>query len=59
MEKNELLKELLTYIEQVEKLKSIPAFTVPEEHFSVYQKDLRGLPGVVPAPKNNQSEVWL
>ena len=59
MEKNELLKELLTYIEQVEKLKSIPAFTVPEEHFSVYQKDLRGLPGVVPAPKNDQSEVWL
>ena len=60
MEKNELLKELLTYIEQVEKLKSIPAFTVPEEYFSVYKKDLQGLPGLIAAPKkNDQSEVWL
>ncbi|SFO09449.1 hypothetical protein SAMN05216386_2612 [Nitrosospira briensis] len=36
--------DLLTYIEQVEKLKTKPAFSVPTEYFCAYQHELRGLP---------------
>lgn len=36
--------DLLTYIEQVEKLKTKPAFSVPTEYFYAYQHELRGLP---------------
>jgi hypothetical protein len=39
-----LVLDLLNYIEQVEKLKYKPAFTVPTEFFVVYQHELKGLP---------------
>jgi hypothetical protein len=35
-----LILDLLTYIEQVEKLKYKPVFTVPTEFFAVYQHEL-------------------
>ena len=36
--------DLLTYIEQVEKLKSKPAFSIPTEYFAAHQHELKGLP---------------
>jgi len=41
-----LVLDLLNYIEQVEKLKAKPAFSVPTEYFSALQEDLKGLPEV-------------
>jgi len=38
------LLELLNYIEQVEKLKIKPAFSVPPEFFAAYEHELKGLP---------------
>ena len=38
--------DLLNYIEQVEKLKTKPAFSVPTEFFVAYQHELKGLPGL-------------
>ena len=40
----EQVLDLLDYIEQVEKLKTRPAFSVPTEFFVAYQHELRGLP---------------
>jgi hypothetical protein len=37
-----LVLDLLNYIEQVEKLKTKPAFTVPSEFFVAYQHELKG-----------------
>ena len=36
--------DLLNYIEQVEKLKTKPAFAVPTEFFVAYQHELKGMP---------------
>jgi hypothetical protein len=36
--------DLLGYIEQVEKIKCKPAFTVPTENFAAFQHELKGLP---------------
>ncbi len=36
--------DLLNYIEQVEKLKTKPAFSVPTDYFVAYQHELKGLP---------------
>jgi hypothetical protein len=41
---NELVVDLLTYIEQVEKLKVKPAFSVPTEYFAAHQHELKDLP---------------
>jgi hypothetical protein len=54
-----LILELLTYIEQVEKLKSKPAFTVPTEHFVAYQHELKGLPALRFNVQGEDDEVWL
>jgi hypothetical protein len=39
-----LILDLLNYIEQVEKLKTKPAFSVPADYFVAYQSELNELP---------------
>lgn len=51
--------DLLTYIEQVEKLKSKPAFSVPTEFFVAYQHDLKGLPELRYNLQSGDDDVWL
>lgn len=51
--------ELLTYIEQVEKLKTKPAFSVPTEYFVAHQHELRALPEVAFNQQADGDEVWL
>lgn len=54
-----LVLELLTYIEQVEKLKSKPAFNVPTEYFVAYQHELKGLPEIAFNLQVEGDDVWL
>ena len=54
-----LILDLLTYIEQVEKLKYKPVFTVPTEFFAVYQHELKGLPALQFNIQGEGSDVWL
>ena len=56
---NELVVELLTYIEQVEKLKVKPAFSVPNEYFAAQQQDLKGFPEVRFNIQADGEDVWL
>lgn len=51
--------DLLNYIEQVEKLKSKPAFSVPTDYFVAYQHDLRGLPDLQYNLQVEGDDVWL
>ena len=43
-----LILDLLTYIEQLETVKTKPAYTVPTQPFAAYQHELKGLalPGI-------------
>ncbi|HEY5212052.1 MAG TPA: AAA domain-containing protein [Acidobacteriaceae bacterium] len=54
-----LVLELLTYIEQVEKLKSKPAFTVPTEFFVANQHELKGLPELQFNLQGEAGDIWL
>lgn len=54
-----LLLDLLTYIEQVEKLKAKPAFSVPTDYYVAYQHDLKGLPELQFNLQAEGNEVWL
>lgn len=54
-----LVLDLLDYIEQVEKLKTKPAFTVPTEFFVAYQHELRGLPELQFNLQIEGDDVWL
>ena len=51
--------DLLNYIEQVEKLKTKPAFTVPTEFFVAYQHELKGLPELQFNLQVEGDDVWL
>lgn len=51
--------ELLTYIEQVEKLKSKPAFAIPTEYFVAHQHELKGLPELQFNLQVDDGDVWL
>ena len=51
--------DLLNYIEQVEKLKIKPAFSVPSEFFVAYQHELRGLPELQLNLQVEGDDVWL
>lgn len=51
--------DLLTYIEQVEKLKAKPAFSIPTEYFVAYQHELKGLPEVQFNLQDEGGDVWL
>ena len=51
--------ELLNYIEQVEKLKTKPAFSVPTDYFVAYQHELNGLPELQFNLQVEGDDVWL
>lgn len=51
--------DLLNYIEQVEKLKSKPAFSVPAEFFVAHQHELKGLPELQLNLQVEGDDVWL
>lgn len=51
--------ELLKYIEQVEKLKTKPAFSVPTEFFVAHQHELKGLPELQFNLQVEGDDVWL
>lgn len=50
---------LLNYIEQVEKLKRKPAFSVPDEYFVAYQAELAWLPELQFNLQQDGDDVWL
>ena len=54
-----LVLDLLNYIEQVEKLKTKPMFSVPNEFFVAYQHELKGLPGLQYNLQVDGDDVWL
>lgn len=54
-----LLLDLLDYIEQVEKLKTKPVFSVPTEYFVAYQHELQGLPELQLNVQVEGDDVWL
>jgi very-short-patch-repair endonuclease len=54
-----LVLDLLTYIEQVEKLKAKPAFTVPTDFFVANQHDLKGLPELQFNLQDAGGDIWL
>lgn len=56
---NELLSDLLSYIEQVEKLKKKPAFTVPTDFFSAYEAELKDLPGLSFNVLEGDDDLWM
>lgn len=58
-EANQRVLDLLNYIEQVEKLKSKPAFSVPTDHFIAHQHELRGLPELHFNLQVEGDDVWL
>ena len=58
-EASSLVLDLLNYIEQVEKLKYKPAFSVPTEYFAVHQCELKGLPELQFNIQGAGSDVWL
>lgn len=51
--------DLLTYIEQVEKLKVKPAFSVPTDYFVSYQHELQGLPELQFNLQAEGDDLWL
>ena len=51
--------DLLTYIEEVEKLRTKPAFSVPTEFFTAYQQDLENLPEVRLNVQSEGDDIWL
>jgi very-short-patch-repair endonuclease/Cdc6-like AAA superfamily ATPase len=54
-----LVLDLLVYIEQVEKLKTKPAFTVPTDFFVANQHDLKGLPELQFNVQDAGGDIWL
>lgn len=54
-----LILELLEYIEEVEKLKAKPAFSVPNDFFSAFQHELIGLPELKFNIEAEGDDVWL
>jgi very-short-patch-repair endonuclease len=51
--------DLLSYIEQVEKLKRKPAFSVPDDYFVAHQHELVGLPELQFNLQQEGDDVWL
>ncbi|MFJ1260584.1 hypothetical protein [Cupriavidus sp. CuC1] len=54
-----LVIDLLDYIEQVEKLKSKPPFSIPAEYFVAHQHELKGLPALEFNLQDADDDVWL
>lgn len=51
--------DLLSYIEQVEKLKRKPAFSVPDDYFVAHRHELVGLPELELNLQQEGDDVWL
>ncbi len=51
--------DLLDYIEQVEKLKTRPAYTLPTDFFVAHQRELTGLPELRFNLQSEGDDVWL
>lgn len=58
-ESNSRVLDLLNYIEQVEKLKTKPAFSVPTDYFVAYQHEMQGLPELRFNVQSEGDDVWL
>ncbi len=58
-ESNSRVLDLLKYIEQVEKLKTKPAFSVPTDYFVAYQHEMQGLPELRFNVQAEGDDVWL
>lgn len=58
-ETNQLLIDLLDYIEQVEKLNRKPDYQVQSDIFTAYQGELKGLPSIDFNLQSDQDDVWL
>ena len=54
-----LVLDLLTYIEQVEKLKTKPAFAVPTDFFAANQHELKGLPELQFNVQDAGGDIWV
>ncbi len=54
-----LVISLLNYIEQVEKLKAKPAFSVPEDFFFAHQHELGTLPEIQFNLQSEGDDIWL
>ena len=54
-----LVVDLLNYIEQVEKLKTKPAFAVPTDFFIANQHNLKGLPELEFNIQDVGGDIWL
>jgi len=53
------VKNLLTYIEAVEKLKHKPDYRIPDEFFAMHEAEFTALPGVQSNPGDVEDDVWL
>ena len=53
------LTALLTYIEQVEKLRRSAAFTVPGEYFHAFEVEIGALPGLTFNRPHDGDDIWL
>ena len=51
--------DLLSYIEQVEKLKRKPAFSIPDDYFVAHRHELVGLPELELNLQQEGDDVWL
>ncbi len=51
--------DLLNYIEQVEKLKRKPAFSIPDDFFVAHQHELKGLPELQFNLQSEGDDLWL
>ena len=55
----ERLVGLLAYVEQLERLCRVTAFTVPDEIFCVYRPEIEGLPGLSFSQVHEGDDIWL
>lgn len=51
--------DLLSYIEQIERLKRKPTFSLPDEYFVAHRHDLRNLPELQFNLQQGGDDVWL
>lgn len=59
VEASQSVIDLLTYIEEAEKLRTKPSFSIPTEFFAAYQPDLQGLPELQFNVQLEGDDIWL
>ncbi len=59
VEASQSVMDLLTYIEEAEKLRTKPSFSIPTEFFAAYQQDLQGLPELQLNVPQEGDDIWL